>query len=96
MLLSLVNVLGAQSDKIVVSRPLPVGVLGYYSFLQNTIERSRFIRSAVGAATLPHQAAIGSQGDRDKINNVHRMLVDLNMFGLAPVYAAVGLALTHS
>lgn len=87
--LSILSMLLLQSDRIVVSKLLPIAVVGYYSFASTVVVRISFAYNAIAQAALPSFARLHSRGDAGPLLVQYRKLQDLVCFGLVPVFAAL-------
>lgn len=89
LLVSMTNVIQGQLDKIVISRLLPVGVFGYYTFASNTAQRAGAVRSAIGMAAMPSFSAQVATGDLDALRAQYFKVQDLLSIATVPLYALV-------
>ncbi len=81
-----------QADKAIVSKLLPLGVFGYYSFASNAISRSTLATTAVSQAALPSLSALYKEGDQLGLMAQYRKLQDLLCFGTVPLFAIIPFA----
>lgn len=86
--LSVLNMVQLQYDKLVVSKLLPIASVGYYTFSSTVVVRISFASAAVAQAALPSFARLHAKGDQPQLMVQYRKLQDLISFGLVPVYAA--------
>ncbi|MHB8612742.1 MAG: oligosaccharide flippase family protein [Candidatus Dormibacteraceae bacterium] len=86
--LSVLNMVQLQFDKIVVSKLLPVASVGYYSFGSTVVIRISFASAAIAQAALPSFSRLHQLGDSRPLLLQYRKLQDLISFGLVPVFAA--------
>ena len=82
-----------QADKVVVSAFLPIGFLGYYSFLSQTVSRTGIIQTAISTAALPRLSSSIGEGKQEYASGLHSKLEELQTFGMLPLYAALGFCL---
>lgn len=87
------DALQQQIDKIVISLLLPLGYLGYYSFLYTTVGRSALVRAALGSTSLPALTELYAEGNRAKLIATHRKLLDIQAYAAIPLFAAIAFAL---
>ncbi|MFI5283896.1 MAG: oligosaccharide flippase family protein [Candidatus Dormibacterales bacterium] len=86
--LSVLNMVQLQFDKIVVSKLLPVASVGYYSFASTVVVRISFASAAIAQAALPSFSRLHQLGDPRPLLLQYRKLQDLISYGLVPVFAA--------
>ena len=86
--LSVLNMVQLQYDKLVVSKLLPIASVGYYTFTSTVVVRISFASAAVAQAALPSFARLHALGETEEQMVQYRKLQDLISFGLVPVYAA--------
>lgn len=82
-----------QADKVVISAFLPIGFLGYYSFLSQTISRTGILQTAISTAALPRLSSSIGEGKQEYASGLHNKLEELQTFGMLPLYAALGFCL---
>lgn len=92
MLVTLTGLAQTQIDKLVVSRLLPVGAFGYYSFTQNTAQRTNALRAAVGTALMPSFSGLAASGEMKRLSRQYTIALDILSIGSLPLYAAVAFA----
>ena len=78
-----------ESDKAVMSKLLPIGLLGFYGVAQTMVARVTRITSAVTLAAFPSLSALFHGRDQSGLMREYRRLQDLVCYGLVPVFAAV-------
>jgi len=86
--LSLLNMILIQFDKVVVSKLLPIASVGYYSFASTVVVRISFGSSAIAKAALPSFSSLHQLGDSDALLTQYRKLQDLICYGMVPLFAA--------
>jgi O-antigen/teichoic acid export membrane protein len=86
--LSVVNIVLQQFDKVVVSKLLPIASVGYYSFASTVVVRISFAANAIGQAALPSFSSLHELGDARSLMVQYRKLQDLICFGMVPLFAA--------
>ena len=89
MSISITTAIHTQADKLVLSKLMPIGVLGYYSVAYRNTSKARQFMSAVSQAAFPSFSAIFKAGDRNGLMSQYRKLQDLLCFGIVPVFAAI-------
>jgi O-antigen/teichoic acid export membrane protein len=86
--LSLLNMILIQFDKVVVSKLLPIASVGYYSFASTLVVRISFAASAIAKAALPSFSKLHELGDSRSLLTQYRKLQDLICYGMVPLFAA--------
>jgi O-antigen/teichoic acid export membrane protein len=86
--LSVLNMILLQFDKVVVSKLLPIASVGYYSFASTVMVRIRFAAAAIAQAALPSLSALHQLGDARSMQVQYRKLQDLICYGMVPLFAA--------
>jgi O-antigen/teichoic acid export membrane protein len=86
--ISTLSVLLTQVDKIVVSKVLPIGVLGSYGFAWTMVSRVGLVAGSIAEAAFPSFSQGLRHEDRRTSTIVYRTLQELLNFGLIPLYAA--------
>lgn len=86
---SMLSMVQLEADKILVSKLLPVGLLGFYGVAQTTVARVSRIPVAVTQAAFPSFSALFHNGDHAGLLREYRRLQDLVSYGLIPVFAGV-------
>lgn len=86
MLSSLISTVYLNLDKVIISKLLPVGALGYYSVAQRLVRKGSMIPRAISQASYPNLSSIyGRNGESDLIYQ-YRKLQDVVCFGLVVIY----------
>lgn len=78
-----------ETDKIVVSRLLPLGVMGSYTVAKGAVSRCSMLTVAVNEATYPHLSALFNAHQMDRFRAQYQKLQDLVCVAILPLYAAV-------
>jgi O-antigen/teichoic acid export membrane protein len=87
--ISLLAMVFTQSDKLIVSKLLPIGLLGYYSFAYAAVARSGILASAVSDAAFPLFSNLHTIGDNHNLLKQYHKLQDLVCFGIVPIFALI-------
>lgn len=88
MFISLVLVVHKQLDKILVSKLLPIGIFGIYSFVFMSIGKTTMVTGAVTQAVFPFFSELDKQGKGKEILDRFLILQDFLIFGTAPIFAS--------
>jgi O-antigen/teichoic acid export membrane protein len=86
---TILSAIHMEFDKIVMSKLLPIGLLGFYGVAQSTVIRVTRVTAAVTSAALPAFSALFQARDRTALMREYRRLQDLVCYGLVPVFGAV-------
>jgi O-antigen/teichoic acid export membrane protein len=81
-----------QSDKIIVSKLLPVGLFGFYGFAYGVVSKTTLLTSSIAQAAFPSLSSLFKIGGRDSMMAQYRKLHDLLCFGTAPLFAVIPFA----
>lgn len=92
MSVSIVATLHMQIDKLIVSKLLPVGLFGYYSFAYSSVSKGTLVAGAISQAAFPSFAELHQSGDRQKLMSQYWKVQNFACTVLAPVYAAIPFA----
>lgn len=92
MWISILAMVHIQSDKLIVSKLLAVGILGYYGFAYSAVSRATLVTTAVAQAAFPSFASLYETRDREKMISRYQKLQDLLCFGTVPIFAAIPFA----
>lgn len=85
--LSLVNMVLIQFDKVVVSKLLPIASVGYYSFASTVVVRISFAAAAIARAALPSFSGLQQKDQEPMLMSQYRKLQDLTCFGMVPLFS---------
>jgi O-antigen/teichoic acid export membrane protein len=78
-----------ETDKFVVSRLLPLGVMGSYTVAKGAVSRCSMLTVAINEATYPHLSALFNAHDMERFRAQYQKLQDLVCVAILPIYAAV-------
>jgi len=90
--ISLLAIVHTQSDKLIVSKLMPVSLLGFYSFAYSTVSKATLLTSAVADAAFPSFSYLFKANQRDSVMAQYRKLQDLLCFGIVPLFAVIPFA----
>lgn len=77
-----------QFDKIVLSKLLPIGAVGYYGFLNSGLSKTRIITSSVGQAIFPSLSKMFERGEKEEMLKTYDKVQDLVVFSTVPLFAS--------
>jgi O-antigen/teichoic acid export membrane protein len=89
MSISILAMIQTQTDKLLVSRLLPISSLGLYSFVSTLGTRAAFVTTAVAQAALPSLSRLHQAGADADLKSQYRRLQDLVCFGTLPVFVGI-------
>jgi O-antigen/teichoic acid export membrane protein len=90
--ISMAGMVHSQSDKLAVSKLLPVGVLGTYAFAATLVAGVGRVTLSVVQAAFPSFAALEHQQSRERLMRQYRLLQAAVVYGTAPLFAAMAFA----
>lgn len=92
MTISILSVISTQIDKVILSKILPVVVMGYYGVLFSIVRRGMTLTGAVSQAAYPTFTEHFKAGDKETLNARYDKMQDLVCFGTVPILAAIPMA----
>jgi len=81
-----------QVDRVVISRLLPLTLLGIYSFARGAASQGALLTTAINGAIFPYFSALHGAGKTDELKSAYIKVQDLICFATIPVFAAVPFA----
>jgi O-antigen/teichoic acid export membrane protein len=93
MFISIISTIRIQIDKVIVSKLLPIGTVGYYGVAYGNVSRGTLLTGAISQAAFPSFSALFKAGDRAGLMSQYRKLQDLLCLGIVPIFAVVPFAL---
>ena len=81
-----------QVDKVIISKLLPLTLLGIYTFARGAINQGMLLTGAINAAIFPHFSALHGAGKMGEMRSAYNKIQNLICFGTVPVFAAVPFA----
>ncbi len=93
MSISILATIHTQADKVIISKLLPIGAVGYYSIAYSNVSKGTLLTGAVAQAVFPSFSALFKARDRVGLMSQYRKLQDLLCFGIVPIFAAIPFAL---
>jgi len=90
MRISFLTIFNTQYDKLVMSRLLPVAMVGCYGFAYTLLRRGPTqLAAAVAQAAFPSFASLHSLGRSAELKHQYKILQEALCFGLVPFFAAI-------
>jgi O-antigen/teichoic acid export membrane protein len=93
MAISITATIHWQSDRLILSRFLPIGDVGYYGVAYNIVSRSTLLTNSISGAIFPSFSALFRSGNINGLMSQYRKFHDLVCFGIVPLFGAVLFAL---
>lgn len=93
MAITITATIHTQSDRLIISKLLPIGDVGYYGVAYNVVSKSTLLTGSVSGATFPSFSALFRSGNINGLMSQYRKLHDLVCFGIVPLFGAVLFAL---
>jgi O-antigen/teichoic acid export membrane protein len=93
MSISILSTIHTQADKVIISKLLPIGAVGYYGVAYGNVSKGTLLTNAIAQAVFPSLSALFKAGDRTGLISQYRKLQNLLCFGIVPIFAAVPFAL---
>jgi O-antigen/teichoic acid export membrane protein len=89
MATSVLSIIHTQTDKVVITKLLPLVQLGYYGVASSMGNRAMVLTSSVAQASLPALAQLAQTADKAGIVAQYRKLQDLVCFATVPIFTAI-------
>jgi O-antigen/teichoic acid export membrane protein len=81
-----------QADKVIISKLLPLALLGVYTVARGAINQGMMLTGAINSAIFPHFSALHGSGKLEELKRQYSRIHDLICFGTVPIFAAVPFA----
>jgi O-antigen/teichoic acid export membrane protein len=78
-----------ETDKFVISRLLPLGVMGSYTVAKGAVSRCSMLTVAINEATYPHLSTLFKANDVERFRAQYQRLQGLVCLAILPIYAAM-------
>jgi O-antigen/teichoic acid export membrane protein len=93
MSVSIISTIHTNFDKLIMSRLLPIGIIGYYGIAYGTTSKGMLLAGAVSQAAFPSFSALFRAGDQKSLLSQYWKLQDFLCLGMVPMLAIVPFAL---
>lgn len=93
MSISILAAINTQADKVIISRLLPIGIVGYYGVAYGNVSRGALLTGTISQAAFPSFSALFRAEDHNGLMSQYRKLQDLLCFGSVPIFAIIPFAL---
>ena len=91
--ISITGAIYTQIDKVIISKIMPIGVVGYYGLAYSNVSKGQLLTGAVSQAAYPSFSKLFNSGDRPGLMSRYKKLQDLICFGTLPIFALIPFAL---
>jgi O-antigen/teichoic acid export membrane protein len=81
-----------EMDKVMLSKLLPLALLGLYTFARGAINQGMLVTLAINNAIFPHFAGLHGAGEHDEMMRAYQKIQGLITYGTVLVFAAVPFA----
>lgn len=89
LFISVVSPLRTQIDKLILSKILPIGVLGYYSIAWNNISRGQLLTRSISSAAFPLFSSLYKTGNMSDLRSHYDRLQHLICIVILPIFAFI-------
>jgi O-antigen/teichoic acid export membrane protein len=93
MSVSIISTIHSNFDKLIISKLLPIGTVGYYGIAYAGASKGLLLAGAVSQAAFPSFSALFRAGEQNRLVKQYWKLHDLLCLGIAPILAIVPFAL---
>lgn len=90
--ISVLAMLNKQADKVMISKLLPIGQLGYYGFAYGAISKAGLITAAIAQAAFPSFCSLSGEKDGSRLITQYSKLQDLVCYMTLPLFALISFA----
>ncbi len=92
MVITLCTWVLGQADKVIISKVLPLALLGIYTFARGAINQGMLLTSATTSAIFPHFAALHGAGKTDEMKRAYAKVQDIICIVTIPAFAVAPFA----
>jgi O-antigen/teichoic acid export membrane protein len=92
MSISILAMMHIQADKLILSKLLPLGTFGYYSYAYGVIAKPSFFTGAISQAVFPSFSTLAYAGDAKALRSRYDKFQDLVCLTTVPLFAAIPFA----
>jgi O-antigen/teichoic acid export membrane protein len=86
---SLLAMVHTQSDKVIISKLLPLASFGYYTLAYGAVSKGAVMTTSIAQAALPSLSDLFKSGTREALMTQYRKLQDLISFLTVPIFAGI-------
>lgn len=92
MSISIISTIHINFDKVIISKLMPIGIVGYYGIVYGAISRGTLLTGAISRAAYPPFSALFGADDRNGLMTQYKKLQDLLCFSIVPIFAGIPFA----
>ena len=89
MAITILSGIHTQADKLIISKLMPIGAIGYYGVTYSFVSKGGLITGAIAQAAFPSFSALIKEGNRKEVISQYHKLEDLVCYGIVPIFAAI-------
>jgi O-antigen/teichoic acid export membrane protein len=89
MSISILGMIHMQADKLILSKFLPLGMFGYYSFAYGLVGKPSFMTGAISQAVFPSFSVLASAGEGRTLKAQYKKFQNVICLSTAPLFAAI-------
>jgi O-antigen/teichoic acid export membrane protein len=89
MTITICGWISGQADRVIISKLMPLTLLGIYTFARSAVSQGQLLTSAINNAIFPHFSALHGAGKMAEMRKAYDKIHDLICFGTIPVFAGV-------
>lgn len=78
-----------QLDKLIISKMLPISVLGFYSFAYGNARKAAIVQNSIAVAAYPSFSSLYGKKDRKQLSRQYKLLQDIICFGNAIIMGVI-------
>lgn len=88
-LVSIMAFLHTQGDKLIISKLLPLSVLGYYSIAYSYVSKPLLYTASITDAAYPLFCELHKSGDEGRVSVYYRKIQDACCYGTLPIFGFI-------
>ena len=81
-----------QLDKLIISKLLPISILGFYSFAYGNVQKAAIVQNSIAIAAYPSFSSLFGKKDTTQLIRQYKLLQDIICFGNAIIMAVIPFA----
>ncbi len=87
--ISILAIVHTQADKVIMSKLLPLGMLGYYGFVYSMLAKASLFTGAISQAVFPSFTSLASANDYGTLLSQYWKFQNIVCLSIIPLFAAV-------
>ncbi|MBD3289157.1 oligosaccharide flippase family protein [candidate division KSB1 bacterium] len=76
-------------DKLLISKLMPIGILGYYSFAYSNVGKAIFFQNSIVKAAFPSLCSLYGRKENNRLKSQYNKLQDVITFSIVPILALI-------